>query len=260
MAAFLILLGAVSAQVVTGSLTVTIQDQAGAVIPMADAVLTNQATGASTPSKSNEAGIVLFPSLTPGVYTLKITAPGFRAYQIRDISVTANERRSLGTVTLQLGQVQESVDVVAEVTPVQTASSERSGLIAGDQILNIAIKGRDFLGLLSTLPGVIDTNVGSREVVMTGNLLNGLHVNGGRTTSIMYALDGISAVDTGSNSSVHNAPNMDAIAEVKVLTSNYQAEYGRNSAGTINVIIKSGTQEFHGGAYWYYRHESLNAN
>ncbi|MCS7316665.1 MAG: TonB-dependent receptor, partial [Bryobacteraceae bacterium] len=77
---------------------------------------------------------------------------------------------------------------------------------------------------------------------------------------IMYALDGISAVDTGSNSSVHNAPNMDAIAEVKVLTTNYQAEYGRNSAGTINVVIKSGTRDFHGSAYWYYRHESLNAN
>lgn len=212
---------------------------------MAEATLTHQATGVTIPSKTNEAGIVLFPGLTPGVYTLKITAVGFRTYQVRDIAITANERRTLGTITLQLGQVQESVDVVAGARPVQTASSERSGLIAGDQILNIAIKGRDFLGLLSTIPGIIDTRVGAREVVMTGNVLSGLHVNGGRTTSIMYALDGISAVDTGSNSSVHNAPNMDAIAEVKVLTSNYQAEYGRNSAGTINVIIKSGTQDFH---------------
>lgn len=260
LAAFFISLCPVHAQTVTGSLTATVQDQAGAVVPMAEVTLTNQATGTSIPSKTNDAGIVLFPGLTPGVYTLKITAAGFRTYQVRDIAITVNERRTLGTITLQLGQVQESVEVVAEATPVQTASSERSGLIAGDQILNIAIKGRDFLGLMSTLPGVIDTNVGSREVVMTGNILNGLHVNGGRTTSIMYALDGISSVDTGSNSSVHNAPNMDAIAEVKVLTSNYQAEYGRNSAGTINVIIKSGTQDFRGSAYWYYRHESLNAN
>lgn len=259
-AAFLISLCPVHAQTVTGSLAATVQDQAGAVVPMAEATLTNQATGAAIPSKTNEAGIVLFPGLTPGVYTLKITAAGFRTYQVRDIAITANERRTLGTITLQLGQVQESVDVVAEATPVQTASSERSGLIAGDQILNIAIKGRDFLGLLSTIPGVVDTRVGAREVVMTGNVLGGLHVNGGRTTSIMYALDGISAVDTGSNSSVHNAPNMDAVSEVKVLTSNYQAEYGRNSAGTINVIIKSGTQDFRGSAYWYYRHESLNAN
>jgi len=191
---------------------------------------------------------------------MRITASGFRTLQMRDITVTANERRSLGTLLLQIGQVQESIDVTAETTPVQTASSERAGLVSGEQLQNLAIKGRDFLGLLSTLTGVVDTNVGSREVVMTGNVLNGLHVNGGRTSSIMYALDGVSSVDTGSNASVHNAPNMDAIGEVKVLTSNYQAEYGRNSAGTINVIIKGGTQDFHGSAYWYYRHESLNAN
>jgi hypothetical protein len=95
---------------------------------------------------------------------------------------------------------------------------------------------------------------------MTGNVLNGLHINGGRTNSIMYALDGISSVDTGSNSSVQNQPNMDAISEVSVLTSNYQAEFGRNSAGTINVVMKSGTTGFHGSAYWYYRDRSLNAN
>jgi len=161
---------------------------------------------------------------------------------------------------LEVGEVQQQVEVVAAATPVQIASSERAGLVSGEQILNIALKGRDFLAFLSTLPGVIDTNLGSREVVQTGNVLGGLHINGGRSTSIMYALDGISAVDTGSNSSVHNEPNLDSIAEVKVLTSNYQAEYGRNAAGTINVITKSGTREFHGSAYWYYRHESLNAN
>jgi hypothetical protein len=104
--AIFVVLAPLSAQVVTGSLTATIQDQAGAVIPNAEATLTNQATGASIPSRSNEAGIVLYPSLAPGVYTLKIAAPGFRTHQVRDISVTANERRSLGTITLQLGQVQ----------------------------------------------------------------------------------------------------------------------------------------------------------
>ena len=247
-------------QNVTGSLTAVIQDQAGAVVPAVEVTLANQSTGVVLTSRTNASGIVDYPSLIPGTYTLKISAQGFRTLTMRDIVVTANERRSLGAVTLQIGQVQESVEVTAETTPVQTASSERAGLVSGEQLLNLAIKGRDFLGLLSTLPGVVDTNVGSREVVMTGNVLNGLHVNGGRTNSIMYALDGVSSVDTGSNSSVHNAPNMDAVGEVKVLTSNYQAEYGRNSAGTINVLIKGGSQDFHGSAYWYYRHESMNAN
>ncbi len=248
------------AQNITGSLAGTVKDPAGAIIPNAGVRLTNQATGAAQTSATNEAGLFVFSSLLPGTYTLDIDVPGFRAYQVRDITITANERRSLGDIILQVGQVQERVQVTAELTPVQTASSERTGLVSGDQVLNLAIKGRDFLGLLSTVPGIVDTRAASREVVMTGNVLQGLHVNGGRETSIMYALDGISAVDTGSNTSVHNEPNMDAIGEVKVLTANYQAEYGRNSAGTINVIIKSGTQDFHGSGYWYYRHESLNAN
>jgi len=246
-------------QNISATLSGTVLDQAGAVIPGADIKLTNQGTGVTVGSASNEVGMFVFTSLLPGTYTLEIGMPGFRTLTMREVVLTANERRSIGNLTLQVGEVEQRVEVTAETSYVQAASSERAGLISGDQVLNLAIKGRDFLGLLTTLPGVIDTT-GSREVVATGNVLNNLHINGGRTTSIMYALDGISSVDTGSNSSVHNAPNMDAISEVKVLTSNYQAEYGRNSAGTINVIMKSGTRDFHGSAYWYYRHESMNAN
>ena len=248
------------AQTVTGTVSGTVKDPAGAVIAGADVTLTNQTTGVSQKTTTNELGLFVFPSVLPGTYTVEVTSQGFKTFRLRDITVTANERRSLGEIVLEVGDVQVQVEVTAAATPVQIASSERSGLVSGEQILNIALKGRDFLAFLSTLPGVIDTNLGSREVVQTGNVLSGLHINGGRSTSIMYALDGISAVDTGSNSSVHNEPNLDAIAEIKVLTSNYQAEYGRNSAGTINVITKSGTREFHGSAYWYYRHESLNAN
>jgi len=247
-------------QNISATLTGTVLDQAGAVIPGADVKLTNQATGVSVQSASNEVGIFVFTSLLPGTYTLEVGMPGFRTLTMREIGLTANERRSLGNVSLQIGEVEQRVEVTAETSYVQTASSERAGLISGDQVLNLAVKGRDFLGLMSTLPGVSDMNVGTREVVQTGNLLNGLHINGGRTNSIMYALDGISSVDTGSNASVQNAPNMDAISEVKVLTSNYQAEYGRNSAGTINVIMKSGGRDFHGSLYWYYRDKSLNAN
>ncbi len=248
------------AQNISGSLSATIKDAAGAVVPNVEVALTNQATGVVQTSRSNEAGNLVYASVLPGTYSIRISTAGFRTFEMRDIAVTANERRSLGDIVLQVGQLQEKIEITAEATPVQTASSERAGLVSGDQILNLAIKGRDFLGLLSTLPGIIDTRAGSREVVMTGNVLQGLHINGGRESSIMYALDGISAVDTGSNTSVHNEPNMDSIGEVKVLTSNYQAEYGRNSSGTVNVIIKSGGRDFHGSAYWYYRHETLNAN
>lgn len=247
-------------QNVSGVLSGTVKDSAGAVIPNAQVTLTNQATNVAARISTNESGFFVFPSVLPGTYSLNVGTAGFRTFQMKDIAITTNERRAVGDITLQVGEIQQTVEVQAATTPVQTASSERMGLVSGDQILNVAIKGRDFIALLSTLPGIIDTNIGSREVTMTGNVLNGLHINGGRTNSIMYALDGISSVDTGSNSSVQNQPNMDAISEVTVLASNYQAEFGRNSAGTINVVIKSGSQGYHGSAYWYYRDKSLNAN
>jgi len=258
--AMLLAAAQLSSQNISGMVSGTVKDPAGSVIPNAAITLTNQATGVAQKIATNEAGLFVFPSVLPGTYSLEVAVTGFRTHQVRDLTVTANERRSLGEITLQVGQLQERVQVIAEATPIQTASSERAALMSGDQVLNLGVKGRDFLALLSALPGIIDTRVGVREVVTTGGVISGLHINGGRDTSMMYALDGISAIDTGSNTSVHNEPNMDAIGEVKVLTSNYQAEYGRNSAGTINVIIKNGTRDFHGSAYWYKRHETFNAN
>ncbi|HPT27521.1 MAG TPA: TonB-dependent receptor, partial [Bryobacteraceae bacterium] len=248
-----------SAQNITGTLTGIVIDPAGAAVPSAQVTLTNQQTRAVQTTTSNDSGIFLFPSILPGPYTLDISMAGFRSYQVKDITITMNERRSLGEIALQVGQVQERVEVTAEATPVQTASSERAGLVTTTQLLNTAIRGRDFVSLIATLPGVYDENMQARDV-SKGPGAGGLHINGGRSTSINFALDGIQNTDTGSNGGSHVQPNMDAVAEVVVLTSNYQAEHGRNSGGTINVTTKSGTQQFHGSSYWFYRHESLYAN
>jgi len=246
-------------QNISGVITGTVADTAGAVIPNAQVALTNQQTRAAQSIRSNDAGIFVFASVLPGTYTIEVSVPGFRSHQVRDVAVTMNERRSLGEIVLQVGQVQERVEVTAEVTPVQTASSERAGLVTATQLMNTAIRGRDFVSLIATLPGIYDENMQSRDV-SKGPGAGGLHINGGRSTSINFALDGVQNTDTGSNGGSHVQPNMDAVAEVKVLTSNYQAEHGRSSAGTINVITKSGAQEFHGSSYWYYRHEGLYAN
>lgn len=249
----------ISAQIISGSLTGSVKDPAGAVIPAAQITLTNQQTRATQSTTTNDAGIFLFPSLLPGVYTVDISMAGFRSHQVKDVAITMNERRSLGEITLQVGQVQEKVEVVAETTPVQVASSERAGVVTTTQLMNTAIRGRDFVSLIATLPGIYDENMQSRDV-SKGPGAGGLHINGGRSTSINFALDGVQNTDTGSNSGSHVQPNMDAVAEVVVLTSNYQAEHGRSSAGTINVTTKSGSRDFHGSAYWFYRHESLYAN
>ncbi len=250
---------ALLAQNISGMLSGVVKDTAGSVIPNAQVSLKNQETGAVQTINTNDAGVFVFSSVLPGVYTVDVSAPGFKSHQIRDVGLTLNERRSLGDITLQVGQVQERVEVTAEVTPVQTASSERSGLVSGSQLLNTAIRGRDFVALVATLPGVYDANMQSRDV-SKGPGAGGLHINGGRDTSINFALDGVQDTDTGSNSGSHVQPNMDAVAEVQVLTSNYQAEYGRNSSGTINFTVKSGTRDFHGSGFWFFRHEMLNAN
>ena len=159
-----------SGQNISSALTGTVLDSGGAVIPGAGISLANQATGVTIQSQTNDVGIFVFSSLLPGTYTLEVSMPGFRTLQMRDIVITANERRALSNLKLEVGELQQRVEVTADAAFVQTASAERAGLISGDQVLNLAIKGRDFLGLLSTLPCVIDANVGSREVVMTGKI------------------------------------------------------------------------------------------
>ena len=246
-------------QNISGVITGTVKDPPGSVIPNANVTLTNQSTGAVQTITTNDSGVFVFPSVLAGTYSVEVSMTGFRSYQVKDLGVTVAERRSLGDVVLQVGQVQERIEVTAEVTPVQTSSSERAGLVSGTQLLNTTIRGRDFVALIATLPGIYDTNMQARDV-SKGPGAGGLHINGGRDTSINLALDGIQDTDTGSNGGSHVQPNMDAVSEVKVFTSNYQAEYGRSSSGTIAFTIKSGTNSFHGSGFWFLRNESWYAN
>ena len=151
----------------------------------------------------------------------------------------------------------QTVEVTAEAARLQTQSAERSGVISVEQTQNIPLKGRDYLGLLKLLPGIVDTQ--NRNAPGWNNL-SSVSMNGGRTGTLNLTLDGVSSLDTGSMTGPYLAPSIDAVAEIKVLLSNYQAEYGRSSGGTINTVIKSGTKEFHGGAYYFLRNEALNAN
>jgi hypothetical protein len=157
---------------------------------------------------------------------------------------------------LEIGNLAEQIEVTAQATPVQVASSERSALIDGHQLTSLALKGRDAFNFMQLLPGVLDTT--NRDMITTGGD-GGISVNG-NTTSMTNMVDGITDRDAGAASGVHFVPNMDAIAEVKLLASNYQAEYGRNSGGVVTIVTKSGSQDFHGSAWWVHRHEGLNAN
>lgn len=159
-------------------------------------------------------------------------------------------------MTLEIGDVAERVEVRAEVSPVQSASSERSAVLDSTQVMNLMSRGRDVMALLSILPGVVDDSEGANAL---GVFNSPAAVSGTRGIYGGMNIDGISG-NVRSGDHIDNPVNMDAVAEVKVLMSSYQAEYGKGAGAIVNVVSKTGTQTFHGAAYDYVRHEAFNAN
>jgi hypothetical protein len=245
------------AQNVTSSVIGRVVDPANAVLAGAPIVLTDQNTGATRSAATDASGNLRFSDISPGTYTLSVQAPGFKALIEKDIVVSASETRDIGTLSLQLGNVTESISIIAEATPIQLASSEKSEVIDANQLTNVTLKGRDLFGYMKLIPGVIDTTA-SRDVTAPGAIA-GITING-NTSAKNFTVDGITDMDTGSNGTLHYEPSLDSIQELKVLSSNYQAEFGRNSGGTITVVTKSGTRDFHGTGQWSHRPEEFNAN
>lgn len=252
------LLSPAFAQNVSSTIKGMVQDATKAAIVGAACTLTNPATSASFTTKTGSDGSFIFLDVQAGTYSLAIHAAGFKAFQEDGIVVTASEFRALGNLTLQIGQAAESVTVTAETAPVQTSSGEKSDVVTGDELSDMAVKGRDFVSLLATIPGIIDTASDTRDS-FTRNALGGIHINGGRDTQALMVVDGMPSMDAGNNGPPEE-PNMDSIQEVKVLTASYQAEYGRNGGGSVIVVSKTGTNQLHGSAYDYYRDEELDAN
>ena len=242
------------AQTVSGFISGIITDPSGGIVPNVKITLTNEANGLQRETISSEAGAYTFTSVQPGPYSLQIQQSGFKAFRQTKVVLTANERLPIN-IKLELGAVTETVRVEAQGATVQTASAERSGTVTSSQLESLQLKGRDYMGTIRLLPGVIDTR--NRDAPGFGSQ-SGLTIQG--QTSINVTLDGVTSQDSGSASGNFFAPSMDSVAEVNVLLTNYQAEYGRNSGATINVVLKSGTKDFHGGVYEYKRNEALNAN
>ena len=248
-----------NAQGLTGQVSGRVQDPSGQMIAGAGVVLTSNVTGQRRAAKTNASGEFLFTEVLPGDFDLRVESAGFKAFEQKGAALSSSEHLVLNAVTLELGQVTETVSVDADPAPLETQSSDRSGLIDSRQMKQLSLKGRDYLGLLKLLPGVLDTASPTREA--PGNrALIGLFINGNRQGTLNLNLDGISTLSLGGGTGPFLEASIDAVAETKVLLTNYQAEYGRSVGGTINTVTKSGTKDFHGGAYYYFRNEALNAN
>ena len=243
-------------QTVSGQISGRLVDSTGAVITGAKVQLTNDLTKQERTFVTDSNGNFLFANMPIGTYTLRIARTGFKTYEQKRITVGAVERVDLHDVKLEIGQVSTTLEVQSEPVHVATDSSDRSVNVTLTQIQNTVTRGRDFMALMSFLPGVQDLNSYDTRGWGTGTPT----LLGGQTGQKLLTIDGAAAQDSGNRDFGYIAPSVDAISEVKVLVANYDAEYGARSGGQMNVIIKSGANEFHGSGYFYFRNEALNAN
>lgn len=248
----------VMAQTVSGTISGTVVDPSSLPVSGATVTLRNEDTGAQQTQTAGGTGDFVFTAVLPGRYSVIAKMKGFKTVEKQNLNITATERLSAGNLMLPVGEVTESVTVDAAGTPVQVNSDERSGLLTTSQMGTLMARGRDFLSLLRVLPGVVPSASGDVDAIGTRAAYP--NAQGMRISYPSVTIDGVSNNDLGSSQTTPTPINMDAVAEVKVLMNNYQAEYGRTAGVLVQSVTKSGTNQLHGSGYYYKRNEEFNAN
>lgn len=243
------------AQTITGSIVGSVEDSTRAAVKGAELTLTQTTTGIARTLRTNDLGEFTFPSLPPGEYSLQVKASGFKTSERSGIQLSSREVRTTGAIVLEVGAVSDSVTVAAQGVTVQTASSENASVITSHQISGLQVKGRNVWDLMNLMPGVVQT----QEFDSPVNFWR-VNINGTRSNATSVTIDGLGLNQAGSAQNGGMNVSQDAVAEVKVLLSNHQAEYGRYSGANVEVVTKSGTKDFHGLASYFKRHEQFNAN
>src|SRR5215469_11653884 len=257
-AALLLLVPRVHGQSVTGQVSGTVVDAAGAVVPGALVQLTHDLSQTVRAFNTESNGEFIFTGLVPGNYSLRVTQKGFKAFTQKGLVVAAQERVDLHEIHLEVGEVTTSVEVQADVVHVATDSSDRAIAMNLKQILDDPTRGRNPVSLIMMMPGVQSLAQSYDYRGWNGGGIPG--VNGGQQGQIILNMDGAASQDSGNLNTGYINPSVDSISEVKLLVSNYTAEYGGRTAGQLTLTTKNGTTQFHGSVYDYYRSESLNAN
>jgi carboxypeptidase family protein len=244
----------------------TVTDPSGGVVPGASVTITNEATGVSQTIQTTSAGYYRAPALPGGLYTVKVAIQGFKGWVREHIRLESTQTRAVN-VALELGTANaEEVTVTAEAPLVETSQARVSNLIEGDQIKDLPLIGRNFFNLVVLTPGVTGRATGGTQSYAQSNadLYNnefgvGMNANGARTESNNFMVDS-STVSSSQRSGVANInPNAESVEEVRVLVNNFSAEYGRNGSVLVNVITKSGANNFHGSAGAYYTNDSMQS-
>jgi hypothetical protein len=233
-------------------------DSTGAVVANANVTLIDIGTGVKREAAANSVGAFHFGNIAAATYTLTATAKGFEAYTLSGIEVHVAQHLE-ENATLKVGSESQTISVEADALQVQTETSEVSTLISGEQVRQLATNGRNIVQLAAFGLGV------SSQLAAFGGIdaltsSNGMSFNGQRTTHNVYLIDGAEQNDRGCGGCFMNLPSQDAIGEFQTLGSNYSADYGIGSGGTITMMIKSGQRQYHGTLYEFNRNTDYNAN
>ena len=249
---------------ITGSISGVVTDPSGAVILGASVVATNTQTGVKTTVTTDAKGFYSLPALAIGAYDLQVSQIGFKSYTRTGLVIDANSALR-ADAALSVGTINEKVEVSTEAAHVETESTQMGEVISGKTMTAVPLNGRAFTDLLALQPGVspynsIDTGMtGVNDRPVDGGLNAGNQsVNGQREASNGFMVNG-SNVEEGKNNGAAIIPNLDSIAEFRIITNNYDAEYGNYSGGQINVVTKSGTNSLHGSGFEFLRNTSLDA-
>jgi hypothetical protein len=269
--AFVVLLGGRLLASVTASISGTVTDATAAAVAGATVSATNVDTGVVTKQQTNGQGYYSFQSLPPGKYSIDVEQTGFKSYHLSGVVLDVDAALVVD-VPLQVGQKTERVEVTSETLHVETASTQMGEVITGKEMTEVPLVSRSYTDLLALQPGVVSQASGMTGAYagpfisagfalppISGDLNSGaLSVNGMREAANGFILNGVTVQETG-YSGAGAIPNLDSIAEFRILTNNFDAEYGNYSGGQINVITKSGTNQWHGNVFEFFRNTSLDA-
>src|SRR5215472_6323287 len=248
----------VHAQEVSAGLTGRVTDPSGGAVVGAVVTARDQERGTSWPTTTNEDGIYAYPRIPSGTYSLKVEAPGFKTSTRPNIVLEVNERGRVDVV-LQLGSVSENVEVLSDVALLQTETTMVSAVVSSQALDDAPLISRNFLELTLLIPGVTTTDPASFNTGTRADNAGRTFVNGNREQANNFMLDGADANQVSDNLAAYQ-PSPDAIQEMRVITQNASAEFGNFQGGVINLVIKSGTNQFHGNLFESFRNDKLNAN
>ena len=249
---------------IAGGISGLVTDSSGAVIPGATVVATDTQTGVKTTVTTDAKGFYSLPALPVGTYDLQISQIGFKTYTETGLVINANSALRVDA-TLSVGTINEKIEVRTDAVHVETESTQMGEVITGKTMTAVPLNGRAYTDLLALQPGVspynaVDTGTGGMgDRPVDGGLNAGNQsVNGQREAANGFMVNG-SNVEEGKNNGAAIIPNLDSIAEFRIITNNFDAEYGNYSGGQINVVTKSGTNSFHGSGFEFLRNTALDA-